>query len=259
MTSVKQRARKAEDSQPAEWGARAGLVARGLLWLVVGLLAVQVALGDNAKADKGGALRAMKDQPLGTVLLIALALAFAAHAAYRVLEGTVGRRDEEHVVLKRAWSWCRVLVYGFFAGSTVKFLLSGKDDGNAKGPTARVLDLPAGRVLVLAVGVGVVVGGVVQAWRGLSGGVTDDLKGEPSWVPKVAGAGLLGRGAVYVLVGSFLVHAGWTADPGKAKGLDEALKTLTQQAFGPFLLLVTAAGLLAFAAWSFLEARYRDL
>ena len=259
MTSVKQKARKAESSDTAEWGARAGIVARGLLWLVVGLLAVQVALGGGAEADKGGALRAMKDRPLGTVLLVALAAAFAAHALYRVLEGTVGRRDEEHVVLKRAWSWCRVVVYGFFAASTVKFLLSGKDDGNAKAPTARVLDWPGGRVLVLAVGVGIVVGGVVQAWRGLSGGVTDALHGEPQWVHQVAGAGLLGRGAVYVLVGSFLVQAAWTADPGKAKGLDEALKSLTQHAFGTVLLLVAAAGLLAFAAWSFLEARYRDL
>ena len=259
MSNVKQRAQQAESSDQAEWGARAGIVARGLLWLVVGLLAVQVALGDNAQADKGGALRAMKDQPLGAVLLVALAAAFAAHAAYRVLEGTVGRRDEDHVALKRAWSWCRVVVYGFLAASTVTFLLSGKSDGNAKGPTAKVLEMPGGRVLVLAIGLGIVVGGIVQAWRGLSGSITDSLKGEPSWVDKVAAVGLLGRGAVYVLVGSFLVHAGWTADPDKAKGLDEALKSLTQQAFGSFLLLVTAVGLLAFAAWSFLEARYRDL
>lgn len=259
MTSVKEQARRAEDSEPAEWGARAGLVARGLLWLVVGLLAVRVALGDPAQPDKGGALRAMKDQPLGTALLVALAVAFAAHAVYRVLEGTVGRRDEEHVVLKRAWSWCRVLVYGFFAVSTVRFLLSGESDGDAKAPTARVLDLPGGRLLVMAVGLGVVVGGVVQAWRGLSGGVTDKLSGEPGWVHPVAAAGLLGRGTAYVLVGGFLVQAAWKVDPGKAKGLDEALRTLAEQPFGPLLLLVTAAGLLAFALWSFLEARYRDL
>lgn len=263
---VKGAAREAEGSQAAEWGARAGVVARGLLWLVVGLLAANVALGGESKADKNGALAALRDQPFGKALLVVLAAAFAAHALFRLLEGTVGRRDEEDDrkrLLKRAWSLCRVGVYGFFAYSTVRFLVSsGGSSEDAKKPTARVMELPAGRWLVAAVGAGIVIGGLVMAVRGLRQDFTDKLdmpSGRMRRVVEVAGtAGLAGRGLVYALVGSFLVQAAATFDPDKAKGLDASLKALAGQPFGTFLLLLAVVALLAFALWSFLEARYRS-
>jgi len=266
VTTVKQAARKAENSDAAEVGARAGLGARGLLWLVVGILAGQVALGGSAKADRGGALQALREQPFGKLLLVVLAASFAAHAAFRLLEGTVGRRDEDDDrkrMLKRAWSLCRVVIYGFFAVSTVKFLFSGGGSGDAKGATSRFMELPAGRTLVGVVGAGVVIGGLVQAVRGFREDFTSKLD-MPSGtmgtvVKRVGAAGLIGRGLVYALIGSFLVEAAVTFDPNKAKGLDQALKTLADQPFGTALLLVAVAGLLSFAAWSFLEARYRDI
>jgi hypothetical protein len=267
VTSVKQAARRAESSRAAEWGARAGLVARGLLWLVVGFLALQVALGGHERADRGGALQALKDQPFGTLLLVVLAGAFTAHAAFRLLEGTVGRRDEDDDrkrLLKRAWSLCRVVIYGALAVGTVRFLLSdASSGGDASGPTARLLGVPAGRTLLGIVGAGVVLGGLVQGVRGVRQDFTDKLD-MPSGrmrtaVERVGAAGLVGRGLVYVLVGSFLVEAAVTTDPHKAKGLDAALKTLANRPYGTLFLLVAVLGLLSFAAWSFLEARYRDL
>lgn len=268
MTStghVKQQARRAEASDVATWGARAGLLARGLLWLVVGLLAVNIALGGGGNADKNGALAALRDQPFGRLLLVVLAAAFAAHALFRLLEGTVGRREEEDdgkMWLKRAWSLCRVGVYGFLAYSCVHFLVAGGTSKKASGPTARIMELPAGRTLVGLVGTAIVVAGIVQAVRGLRQDFTDKLALPTGTmravVKRVGAAGLVGRGLVYALVGSFLVQAAVTFDPEKAKGLDEALKTLAGQAFGTPLLLLAAAGLVSFAAWSFLEARYHD-
>src|SRR3954447_4744351 len=98
MTDVKEAARDAardaEDSTTVEWLARLGLASRGVIWLVVGLLAVQVALGNNTQADKNGALRAIADKPLGELLLVVLAIGFLGYAAWRLLEGAVGHRDE---------------------------------------------------------------------------------------------------------------------------------------------------------------------
>lgn len=266
MTTATQHARDAHDSDAAGWGARAGIVARGLVWLVVGLLAVRVGLGGGGQADRNGALGALKDQPLGSVLLVAMAIAFAAHAAFRVLDAWVGHRDEDDDrkrLLKRAWSACRVVVYGFFAVSTVSFLLSGPGSSNASGPTGRVMAAPFGRTVVGLVGIGVAIGGLVQAARGVRTDFTDKLdmpSGRLARVVKVAGAlGLCGRGVVYVLIGTFLVQAAVRFDPNQAKGLDEALKTLAAQPFGTVLLLATALGMLSFAVWSFLEARYRDV
>lgn len=266
MTSLAHAARQAHDSDAAEWGARAGLVARGLLWLVIGMLAVGVAVGHGGRADRGGALSALKDQPFGKVLLVAMATAFAAHAVFRLLEGTVGRteeKDDTKRYLKRAWSLCRVVIYGSFAVATVKVLLSGPSSENATGPTAKALSLPLGRWLVAAVGVGLVVGGLVQAVRGFAQDFTKKLRmpgGRMRQVVKAAGgAGLIGRGLVYALIGTFVVSAAVNADPHKAKGLDEALRSLADKPFGPVLLFLAAAGMLAFALWSFLEARYRDV
>lgn len=266
MTSLKQSARRAESSQAAEWGARAGLVARGLLWLVIGFLALRVALGAHEQADRGGALQALRDQPLGKVLLVLLAAAFLAHAVFRLLEGTVGRRDEEDErkrTLKRAWSLCRVVVYGALAYSTLHFLTAGSSKDNTRGPTAQLLHAPAGRLLLGALGAGLVLGGVVQGVRGVRADFTDKLDMPSgrmrSVVTRVGTAGLLGRGLVYVLLGSFLIEAAVRVDPGKAKGLDAALKTLADRPFGTVLLLIATAGLLSFAAWSFLEARYRSI
>lgn len=266
MTTVKQAARKAEDSDAAEWGARSGLVARGILWTVVGILAAQVALGHGGRADRGGALQALKDQPFGQLLLVVLAAAFAAHAIYRLLEGTVGRREEEpgrKRMLKRAWSLCRVVIYGFFAYTTVHFLFSGGSNEDASKSTARVLELPSGRIVVGVVGAGVVIGGIVQAVRGFKQDFTKKLAmpgGRMCTVVKRFGAaGLIGRGLVYALLGSFLVEAAVRVDSKKAKGLDQALKTVAEQPFGTVLLLVAVAGLLCFGIWSFLEARYRKV
>ncbi len=266
MTTATQHAKDAHNSDAAEWGARAGIVARGLVWLVVGLLAVRVGLGGGGRADRDGALAALKDGPFGSVLLVAMAVAFAAHAGFRVLDAWVGHRDEDDDrkrLLKRAWSGCRVLVYGFFAVSTVTFLLSGPGSDDASGPTGRVMAAPFGRTVVGLVGLGVAIGGLVQGVRGVRTDFTGKLdmpSGRMAGVIKAAGsAGLCGRGIVYVLIGSFLVQAAVRYDPEKAKSLDDALKTLAAQPFGTVMLLVTAAGLLSFATWSFLEARYRDI
>jgi len=259
MASISTAARKARRSDAADWGARSGIVARGLLWLTVGILAGNIALGGHDQADKNGALSALKEQPFGKVLLVVVAAAFAAHAGFRVLEGAVGKSEW----YKRAWQFSRAVIYLFLAGSTVKLLMSGPKKENASKPTAKVLEWPGGQWLVAAVGAAIVITGLVMAVRGVRQDFTDKLDmpgGEMrTVVERVGMAGLVGRGLVYSLVGYFLVQAAVSFDPKKAKGLDASLKTLAAQPYGEVLLWAAVACLLSFAAWSFLEARYRDV
>ena len=113
MSDTKQAARKAEDSDVVSGLARLGLVSRGIVWLVVGFLALQVAFGSQAQADKNGAFDTIKDKPLGSLLLVVLAAGFLGYAAWRLLEGAVGHRDEDGVKrwLKRGSSGFRGLIY----------------------------------------------------------------------------------------------------------------------------------------------------
>jgi di/tricarboxylate transporter len=268
MTDVKDAAREAEDSTAVDWLARIGLASRGIVWLVVGLLALQVALGDNKQADRNGALRAIADKPFGEALLVVLVVGFLGYAAWRLLEGAVGHRDEDEESkrwAKRIASLARGGVYLFLAGSTAKFLVSQNSADKTKPLTARVMSEPGGRALVLVIGVGLVIGGIVMGVRAVRQKFEDLIDG---WklpdglrpVMKVVGTfGLASRGFVFALIGGFLIAAAIRFKPDEAKGLDDSLKTLADQPYGQVLLFVAALGLLAFAVWSFIEARYRKL
>ena len=268
MTDVMERAQEVHESQTVDWLARLGLFSRGVMWLVVGALATQVALGNNTHADKNGALHAIADKPFGELLLVVLTIGFLGYASWRLLEGAVGHRDEQDERkrwAKRLASLFRGVVYLFLAGSTAKFLFSQNGSDKTKPLTARVMAEPGGRWLVAAVGVGLVIGGIAMAVRGIRQKFEKLIEG---WkmpdtlrsVTKVVGTvGLVGRGFVFALIGFFLIDAAYRFDPQQAKGLDASLKSLGGQPFGQVLLFAAAAGLLCFSLWSFIESRYRKL
>jgi hypothetical protein len=268
MVETKLAARKAKSSDAVEWLARLGLVARGVIWLVVGMLAAEVALGSQVKADRNGALAAIKDKPFGEVLLVVLVVGFLGYASWRLLEGSVGHRDERDDRkrwAKRIGSLFRGAVYLVLGGSTAKFVVGGGGSDTTQPLTARVMSATGGRALVFLVGAGLVVGGLVMAWRGLRQKFEDviDVGSMPATlqpVMRVVGAaGLVSRGLVFSLVGWFLIDAAVRFQPDKAKGLDASLKTVAHQPFGRVVLFAGAVGLLAFALWSFIEARYRKI
>lgn len=267
MGDTEQLARKVENSTAVEWLARLGLAARGVVWLTVGALAAQVALGKSAKADKNGALGAIKDQPFGKLLLVVLVIGFLGYATWRLLEGAVGHLDEEGRKrwTKRGTSLFRGLVYLGLAISTLRFLTSGGGKDKTKSLTARVMGATGGRELVFVVGVGVIVGGLAMVVRAFRQKFEDklDMTRMPSWLRSattvLGSAGIASRGLVFALIGGFLVDAAVRFNPNKAKGLDASLKTVAHQPFGRILLFAAAVGLLAFALWSFIEARYRKI
>ncbi|MCW2600532.1 MAG: hypothetical protein JWM02_2361 [Frankiales bacterium] len=265
---AKSAARQAEDSKPVEGLARLGFAARGLVYVVIGLLALRIAFAGQGKADRQGALATIKDQPLGGVLLVVLAVGFAGYAAWRLLQAAVGHQDVAEGrkrIFNRIASLGRGILYAAFAVTTLRFLTSGSSDDKTKPLTARAMALPGGQLLVGLVGAAVVGGGLYMVYRAVTKKFLDDLDlGAASPAVRTAAkrigvAGLVGRGLVFCLLGAFLVEAAATFDPNKAKGLDAALKTLAQEPFGQVLLTVAAVGLLAFGAWSFIEVRYRKV
>jgi hypothetical protein len=256
--------RRAARSDGVQRLARLGLVGRGLLYVVVAVLAANVARGSHAEADRQGALRAIGEHLVGRVALVVVAFGFAGYALWRLLEATV--RPGDKGVGGRVAAAAKGCLYAAFAVSTAAFAVT-RHNHNAntqnKDLTARVLGWPAGRLLVAAVGLAVVAGGLVNGWRAVSGRYRKHLKeneiddrAEP-WVYAVAVVGLLARGVAFALVGTFLVQAAWRYDPKQAEGLDGALRRLAALPLGTALLVAVAVGLAAFGLWSFVEARYR--
>lgn len=265
---AKSTARQVEDSKPVEGFARFGFTARGVVYLLIGLLAAQVAVGGGGKADRHGALAAIKEQPLGATLLLLLTVGFAGYGGWRLLQAAVGQRDADagwKRTMKRLGSLARGLLYASFAVSTLRFITSDAGSDKTKPFTARLMAVPSGQMLVGLLGLAVIGGGLYMAYRGLARKFLKRLAlGSTSALTRkltvgIGVAGLIGHGLVFCLLGGFLVQAAVTFDPAKAKGMDAALKTLASADFGPFLLLAAALGLFAYGAWSFVEARYRTV
>jgi hypothetical protein len=262
-------ARQVEDSPLAERTARLGLVARGVLWSLVGVLAASVAVGGGGEqADQGGALRAVGSTPGGTALLLALSAGFLAYAAYQLLCAAVGHRAASGVrrALRRAKNAGEALLHLAAAASCVRAAVRSAPDSEqqTRSATAAVMGAPGGRLLVGAVGAVAVAVAVALVARALvQRHHADRLRGVPRALRRpvtVLGvAGYAGRSLALGLVGGFLVSAALRFRPDEARGLDAALDAVRGQPFGRSLLLLAAASFLAYGLWSFVEAAWRDL
>jgi len=262
--TVARQARRAASNPWVEGLARAGLTCRALVYAIVSLLALEVARGRTDKqADSRGALEAVARQPLGRVLLLAVAVGLAGYALWRFVEAALSRKWP-----RRLAGVGKGLVYVSLLTFAVRILLGGRTGGGGAKEvdlTARALKLPLGRPLVLAVGLVLVGAGLANWWRALARRYFDHLHvermgpAERRWAARAAVVGLFARGAVLGLVGAYAVRAAARTDARQATGLDGALKRLAAQPFGPVLLLLVAAGLLAFSVYCLAQARYRRL
>lgn len=262
---------KAADSPWVVGLARAGLVARGVLYLTVGALALQIARGKKEKnADKAGALSTLARQPLGKFLLVAVAMGFAGYALWRFLEAildTDGEGSDLSGVAKRAADFARGLLYVSFFLTAARLVIgsSSEDQSKESDLTGRVLNAPLGRLVVALVGAAIVGGGLYTGYRAMSKKYKKKLHtGEMSptvrrWVTVVASVGLTARMVVFLLIGTFILRAAIDYDPKQAVGVDGALKRLASRPNGPLLLAVVAVGLFAYGLYSFVEARYRKV
>lgn len=262
--------RQAAHGAWVEGAGRLGLVAKGVSFVLVAILAIQVAVGAGGKpADRQGAIDAVADHPLGWFPMLLLAVGFGGYAVWRFAQAFLDRDREgsDPVGLaKRASDLAKGLLYTGLAILSVT-LVAGSDSGGSEEDTATswILDLPLGRLLVGAAGLAVVGAGVWNAYRAVSRQFLDDLKtrkmskDEERTYTVVGVFGHLSRAVVFVLVGIFFVRAAYQYDPQEAIGLDGALAKLAQERAGPFLLGAVAFGLLAYGAFCLVQARYRDV
>lgn len=262
---------KAADSSWVEGLARAGLVARGVLYVMIGALALQVAFGKkDQNADKQGALTTLARQPLGKVLLVVVAVGFAGYAMWRFLDAvldTDGEGTDLSGVGKRAADFARGLLYTSFFIAAVRLITgsSGEDQSTEADLTAKILAAPPGRVAVGLVGLAIVGGGLYTGYRAVSCNYRKKLQTAQMGrtvrrsVTVIASVGLFARMVVFLLIGTFLLKAAIRYDPNQAVGVDGALKRLADRPYGPWLLALVAVGLFTYGLYSFVEARYRKV
>ena len=251
-----------------EWLARAGFAARGLIYGLIGVLALELAFGGGGhQADQRGALQAIAGQPFGKVLLILVAIGLAGYALWRLIHALIGHGPERSdSTFERLAALASGLVYAGFCAIAVEVLEgSGGSSGSANKTTAGVFGWPAGTWLVGIAGAALIGVGLYQGYRGITKDFLKDSKTEEmsprirTWIERIGTFGHLARMVVLSLVGVFLIKAAVDFNPNKAVGLDGALAKVEHASYGPYLLTLVAAGLIAFGVYSLSDARYRRI
>ncbi|MDQ1653363.1 MAG: hypothetical protein QOI35_2563 [Cryptosporangiaceae bacterium] len=261
---------EAAQSKPVRILGRIGLVAHGVVYLLIAYLAIRIAFGSSKgrSTDRNGALQTLAEQPGGKIVLWIVALGLFAFTIWQFAEAAVGWtwvRDQKKRLGKRIGSAAEAIVFGSVGVAAAKLATGGSGGGTAqnKTATAKVLAMPGGQVLVAVAGLAVIAVAAFLAYRGIAKKFTDDLDlsqaspAQRTAAQRLGQVGYLALGVAYGLVGVLIVVAAVRFDPNKATGLDAALKTLGAQPFGRFLLIVIGLGLAAFGVYRFLDARYR--
>ena len=252
--------------------ARLGYAAKGVVYATIGVLALQLALGRGGRTTSSrGAIASLAEQPFGALMLGVLSVGLAGYVVWCLAQGLADAEQKGRSAKGLAIRAGYLASAGVHAGLAV-FALErvvgarrGGGGDHTREWTARLMAQPFGRVLVALVGVGVLGFALQQAhdaWkrrflRNLSLGSLEPRRRHG--VEQVSRFGIAARAVVFAIVGVFLVRAALDANPREARGLGAALATLAQQPYGTVLLGVVAAGLVAYAVYLFLQARYRRI
>ncbi|MDX6325120.1 MAG: hypothetical protein QOK15_1474 [Nocardioidaceae bacterium] len=259
--------REVENSEALDKGVRGGLVAYGVVHLIVAWLAVQLVLGSGGEnASQQGAFAQLAQQPFGDVILFLVAAGFAALVVWQVLEAIYGHRDSDGAsrVVKRLASVAKAIVYAVLGFDALKTALGsgGGGGGSTQGMTAQVMSAPGGQLLVGAAGLAVVAVGVALCYRGIKAKFVKrlDVQGRSgdhaNPIVTFGRVGYVGKGLSLAAVGALFVVAAVQHRPGRSGGLDAALHQLLQQPFGAVLVLAIALALACFGVYCFAWARH---
>jgi hypothetical protein len=253
------------------WAGRLGLAAQGVSYAIVAVLALMLAFGwGGMTADRPRALQTLADETLGGLLLVLLALGFAAYAAWRFAKAFFDRGNEGERpkgLAKRTGDLGKGLFYGGLAVIVVRILFGADERGEreAERATGGVLGWPGGRWLVFAAAAAIGVAAIWNVYRGLSRKFEEDLElaempsGARDWISGLGFVGLSSRGVVFGVIAWFLAKAAYEHQAKETVGLGGALAKVASAAYGKPLLAAVAAGLLAFAVFCLAQVRYRNV
>jgi Domain of Unknown Function (DUF1206) len=251
--------------------ARVGLVGQGVSFILVSVLAIQVALGEGGAAtDRQGALRKIAQDDFGRFLVILIAIGFAAYTLWRLAEIILGHEVEEDNARakwsKRAVAFGKGAIYGALTAAAVSILLGEGGGGDEeREATEGILGWPAGRWIVGAIAACFAAAALWQVYRAFSEKYEESLKtGQMSdtelrWTERIAFVGLMSRAVVFALIAWFFYNAAEEFNAREAEGLDGALRKLAHESHGPWLLGLVAAGLFAWGLFCLIQARYREV
>jgi uncharacterized protein DUF1206 len=252
------------------WVARAGYVAKGVVYATIGVLAMQAALGAGGKAvGPGGAMHSIESQPLGRIMLALLASGLIGYALWKMMQGVLDPDDngsDAHGILRRIGYVGSGAIHGGLAYIAAQTIMGAEDSSeDVMAASLMVYQPPFGQILVALVGLIGIGVGLYQLYAAYQAKFRGELKSdemndaEESLVMLAGRIGTAARALAIGGAGVFVVVAAYQSDPNETHGLGGALQTLQSQPLGSYLLGTVAAGLLIYSTFMLLVARYRRI
>jgi hypothetical protein len=266
MGEMTEQAKQAHESDWLDHAVRIGLVAYGIVHLMVGWLAGQLALGEKSEsASSAGALHAIAEQPLGGVLIWMIAVGMVLLVIWRLLEFAFGYRevgDDAKRWRKRLASLGKAVIYAVIAWSAVKIALGDGSKGGTDSTTAKLMNLTGGQLIVGAVALAIIAYGGLLVFRGWTEKFKEHLdaqgqSGKDGSAYVIFGkVGYISKGIAIAIVGGLFAYAAITHEAKRSGGLDQALQTVREQPFGQVLLIAIAVGLACYGLFCFARAKH---
>jgi hypothetical protein len=254
-------------SKPIHFLARLGYAVNGLLHALIGVIAISVAVGaGHGEADQSGALSALASTPGGVVILWTVFVGLVALGLWLIMSAFLtGPADKGKRARHIASELGKAIAYLAVAATTLTYANGGtaSSASSTRHLSATILAAPGGVVVVILIGVAVFAIGVYFVVKGATKRFTRDLALPPGRAGRATRAvgvfGYIAKGVVLAMVGILFCVAAVTLDPQESSGLDGGLKTLAGLPFGTVILIVVGFGLIAYAVYSFVRARYARL
>lgn len=267
---TKRSARQAAASPWTERLARFGYIVRGVVYIIPGLLGLQLALGvGGAAVNQTGAIGVIAANPFGKVLLVLVAIGLVGYSLWgfiRAIYDPFREGSDIAGLAKRFGYIVSAFGYAVLLIATLQYIQGAVvTSNNPQDWSAKLLTMSIGRVIVGIVGAGWMIGGLHQLYVAYTSDFKDEFKTnqmtawEKKWSFRIARFGLASRGVAFALIGLFLIQAAVFTDPNRAKALDGVLLTLARQPYGPVLLAIVSLGLIAFGIYSILLARWAKI
>ncbi|OWU85236.1 membrane protein [Oceanicola sp. 22II-s10i] len=243
---------------------RLGYSARGIVYIVVGGLALLAAWKGGDAEGTQGALAQLKAQPWGTPLLFLIAAGLFAYTVWRLICAWMDLEDRGHGVkgvIARTGQTVTGLIHAALSFSVVRLALgdSSGEGGGTESLTSKVLAMENGKLIVMVIGGITICAGLYYGYKAIAEKYKEHIRctATTEKLDPAIKAGLIAHGVVIVLIGTFLYYAGQSTDPGQAGGIGQAFETVRAQPYGRILLGLLALGTLGFALYCFVEAIYR--
>jgi len=272
-TSVMSPSLANEQREWLERFARFGYAAKGFVYILVGIFAVLAAVGKgNGTTDTHGALADLLTRPFGKTILVLVAAGLLGHAVWRFVQAikdAEGKGSDGKGMLTRALQFLSGLIHGGLAIEAARLsqgLRQGPGgDSRAQDWTAWLMSQPFGKWLAIAAGLGIAAYALWEFYRAYKLKFMERIRRDEMSESTINGVRIIGRlghaarGVVLLIIGGFVTLAAWHSNPSEARGMGGALQVLQQQAYGPILIGVVGAGLLAYGLFQFVNARFRTI